>query len=113
MPRHHLVNNPLSISTLERTGACAPIFQLETGFTARTNFGPITCAFRPRRCDAIGARALVGFALGFVLAHLPPSATFCKLSSSQICLRILDIAWNADAAFITHYSTYHIIKVQY
>ena len=60
MPQHRLVNNQLSISTLARTGACAPIFQLETGIAACTNFGTITCAFCPRRCDAIVARALVG-----------------------------------------------------
>ena len=92
MAQHRLANNQLPISTLARTGACARIFQLETGITARTNFGSITNTLHPRRCGAIGARALVGFALAFIVAHLPPSVTTRHFTPLAVALGIANTA---------------------
>ena len=73
---------------------------LETDIAILTRVGSVTDTLGPRRCDAVGARAFVRRAFGFVVIHPPPSVTVCYLTSDQIFRRILDTARDADAPFI-------------
>ena len=77
----------------KRTGArAARIVQLETGDTALAYFGAVTHTLCPSGCDAIRARTFVGFALGFVLAHLPARVATRHLASRRVGLGVFHIA---------------------
>ena len=59
-----------------RTSACDLIaFKLEPGLAAVTSLATVTQTGRARRRNAVGACALVGYALLSVAAHLPTGLT--------------------------------------
>ena len=80
------------VSMLEPTSACARVFHLEAGSTARTIIGTVTCALWPRRCDSIVAQAFVGYAFGFVSTHLPTTIATGHLASIVVVLGVRNTA---------------------
>ena len=62
--------------------------KLEPGIATLALCRPIFRAVRFRCSDAIVARALVGFALAFIVAHLPPSVTTRHFTPLAVALGI-------------------------